>query len=183
MNYNDRLHFAKTRECRQPKCSPDLTLVLSETTYRSHSVSEFQDLIASIPCAEPIAFCSLLWLSRSALLRRRYCAVQVQLNPQRTPFWKPRRSRLQCHFKERRRAEKIILSVLWGVVKDRLEALIEEMLVRGIRLDEALGEFEKRFLQTVLARTAGNQCKAAELVHVHRNTLARKIAEHRLKGR
>ena len=68
-------------------------------------------------------------------------------------------------------------------MKDRLEALVGEMLARGIRLDEALEEFEKRFLQTALARTAGNQCKAAELVHVHRNTLARKIAEHRLKGR
>ena len=68
-------------------------------------------------------------------------------------------------------------------MKDRLEALIEEMLDRGIRLDEALEEFEKRFLQTALVRTAGNQCKAAELVHVHRNTLARKITQHRLKGR
>jgi len=59
-------------------------------------------------------------------------------------------------------------------VKERLEALIEEMLKRGIRLDEALEEFEKRFLHTALARTAGNQCKAAELLHIHRNTLARK---------
>ena len=66
-------------------------------------------------------------------------------------------------------------------MKDRLEALIEQMLDRGVRLDEALEEFEKRFLQTALARTAGNQCKAAELVHVHRNTLARKIIQHRLK--
>jgi len=68
-------------------------------------------------------------------------------------------------------------------VKDRLEALIDEMLESGIGLDEALGEFEKRFLQTALARTAGNQCKAAELVHVHRNTLARKILQHRLNSR
>jgi len=59
------------------------------------------------------------------------------------------------------------------------------MLDPGIRLDEALEEFEKRFLQTALARTAGNQCKAkaAELVHVHRNTLARKLTQHRLKRR
>ena len=38
-------------------------------------------------------------------------------------------------------------------MKDRLEALIDEMLESGIGLDEALGEFEKRFLQTALART------------------------------
>ena len=68
-------------------------------------------------------------------------------------------------------------------MKARLEALVDEMLECGIRLDEALKEFEKRFLQAALARTAGNQCKAAELVHVHRNTLARKIIQYRLKAR
>ena len=69
------------------------------------------------------------------------------------------------------------------VVKERLEDLVEEMLKRGIRLEDATEEFEKRFIQTALARTTGNQCKAAELLHIHRNTLARKILQHRLNSR
>ena len=67
-------------------------------------------------------------------------------------------------------------------MKERLEALVEEMLKRGIRLEDATEEFEKRFIQTALARTTGNQCKAAELLHIHRNTLARKIVRHRLNA-
>jgi DNA-binding NtrC family response regulator len=65
-------------------------------------------------------------------------------------------------------------------VKDHLEALVEEMLKHGIRLDDAMEDFETRFIQIALARTSGNQCKAAELLHIHRNTLARKILQHRL---
>jgi len=67
-------------------------------------------------------------------------------------------------------------------VKERLEALVQEMLSRGILLEDAMEEFETRFIQTALARTNGNQCKAAELLHIHRNTLARKILQHRLNS-
>src|SRR5262245_55842452 len=35
------------------------------------------------------------------------------------------------------------------------------MLEQKVRLNEALEEFEKQFLQTALARSGGNQCKAA----------------------
>jgi len=68
------------------------------------------------------------------------------------------------------------------LLKDRLEALVEEMLKRGIRLEDAMGEFETRFIQTARERTTGNQCKAAELLHIHRNTLPRKIVRHRLNA-
>ena len=68
-------------------------------------------------------------------------------------------------------------------MKETLESIVAEMLAQKVSLDEALEEFEKRFIQTALTRTSGNQCKAAELLHIHRNTLARKVAEYKLKRR
>ena len=67
-------------------------------------------------------------------------------------------------------------------MKEKLESLVAEMIERQIHLDEALGEFEKRFIQTVLAKTRGNQTKAAQVLGLHRNTLNRKIALHKLNG-
>jgi len=67
-------------------------------------------------------------------------------------------------------------------VKQQLEALVTEMIEHRIYLDEALDEFEKRFIQTALSKTRGNQTKAAEVLGVHRNTLNRKISQHKLNG-
>jgi DNA-binding NtrC family response regulator len=67
-------------------------------------------------------------------------------------------------------------------VKEKLEALVAEMIERRIYLDEALNEFEKRFIQTALSKTRGNQTKAAQVLGVHRNTLNRKIGLHKLNG-
>jgi len=54
------------------------------------------------------------------------------------------------------------------------------MVERGILFDEAVGEFEKRFIKKVLERTEGNQSQAAEMLGIHRNTLSRKIGEYKL---
>ncbi len=67
-------------------------------------------------------------------------------------------------------------------MKEKLESLVAEMIERRIYLDEAMGEFEKRFIQNALAKTGGNQTKAAQVLGVHRNTLNRKIAQHKLNG-
>jgi DNA-binding protein Fis len=68
------------------------------------------------------------------------------------------------------------------VVKEKLESLVTEMIERSIYLDEALSEFEKKFIQSALSKTRGNQTKAAVVLGVHRNTLNRKIAQHKLNG-
>jgi DNA-binding NtrC family response regulator len=68
-------------------------------------------------------------------------------------------------------------------VKELLEALVAEMLEQNVCLNKALEEFEKQFLQTALRRSNGNQCKAARLLHIHRNTLARKIIQYKIKRR
>lgn len=68
-------------------------------------------------------------------------------------------------------------------MRDQLEGLISLMVERGILFDEAVGEFEKRFIKRVLERTNGNQSRAAEVLGIHRNTLSRKISEYRLDHR
>ena len=67
-------------------------------------------------------------------------------------------------------------------MKEKLESLVTEMIERRIYLGEALGEFEKKFIQNALAKTGGNQTKAALVLGVHRNTLNRKIVQHKLNG-
>jgi DNA-binding protein Fis len=60
-------------------------------------------------------------------------------------------------------------------VKDQLEALVAQLVERGIYFDEAVGEFEKRFIKKVLDSHNGNQSRAARVLGIHRNTLSRKI--------
>ena len=68
-------------------------------------------------------------------------------------------------------------------MNERLERLIEEMVEKGIRFVDANREFERRFISRVLAESDGNLSKAADVLGIHRNTLSRKVAEHRLKRR
>jgi DNA-binding NtrC family response regulator len=66
-------------------------------------------------------------------------------------------------------------------MREQLEQLVHEMVTRGIRYDEAQREFEKKFITQVLLKADGNLGKAADLLGIHRNTLARKITEYRLR--
>ena len=68
-------------------------------------------------------------------------------------------------------------------MNEKLERLVEEMVSRGIRFDDASREFERRFISRVLADSDGNLSKAADVLGMHRNTLSRKVVEHRLKRR
>ena len=62
-------------------------------------------------------------------------------------------------------------------MKDQLEALISRMIENGIQYPEAVGEFEKRFIQRVLEKNNGNRSKTAQALGIHRNTLSRKREE------
>jgi DNA-binding NtrC family response regulator len=66
-------------------------------------------------------------------------------------------------------------------MKEQLERLVDEMVDKGLRYDEAHREFEKRYIAHALARADGNLGRAADLIGIHRNTLSRKIAEYRLR--
>jgi DNA-binding NtrC family response regulator len=62
-------------------------------------------------------------------------------------------------------------------MKQRLDDLIHEMIEGGIRFPEAKREFEKRFLTRVIEREKGNLSRAARALHIHRNTLSKKLQE------
>ena len=64
-----------------------------------------------------------------------------------------------------------------------LDQLVTEMVNRGVHYDDARHEFEKRFLACVIEKANGNLCKAAETLGVHRNTLARKSKQLKIKAR
>jgi DNA-binding NtrC family response regulator len=66
-------------------------------------------------------------------------------------------------------------------VREQLERLVQEMLDRGVRYDDARREFEKVFITRALQRSKGNVGDAADLLGLHRNTVARKMAEYRIR--
>jgi transcriptional regulator with PAS, ATPase and Fis domain len=65
-------------------------------------------------------------------------------------------------------------------VKHELEALVAQMVDKGILFGEARREFEKRFIARILQRHRGNLSRAAKDLRIHRNTLGRKIDEYKL---
>ena len=68
-------------------------------------------------------------------------------------------------------------------MRDQLESLIMQMYKSNILYSEAVCEFKKRFILTVLEENKGNQCRAARELGMHRNTLSRTITELRIDMR
>jgi Fis family transcriptional regulator, factor for inversion stimulation protein len=66
-------------------------------------------------------------------------------------------------------------------LKEQLDRLVDELVTRGVRFEEAQREFEKKFISHILTKADGNLCQAADLLGMHRNTLSRKITEYRLR--
>ncbi len=62
-------------------------------------------------------------------------------------------------------------------MKRELDHLVLGMQAAGMTYVDAVREFKKRFILEVLARHRGNQCKAAEELGMHRNTLSRTLSE------
>ena len=65
-------------------------------------------------------------------------------------------------------------------MKEKLDALINQMVEDDIDYEDAVGEFEKRFIRRVLEKANGNQSKAAKTLGIHRNTQSRKLEQLRL---
>lgn len=65
-------------------------------------------------------------------------------------------------------------------MRDQLESLVGMMVERGIPLEEAVTEFEKKFIKRVLEHQNGNRSRAAKILGIHRNTLSRKVDEYKL---
>lgn len=62
-------------------------------------------------------------------------------------------------------------------MRELLESVVLQMYRAGLQCSEAVREFQKAFILTVLKDQRGNQCRAAEKLGVHRNTLRRTIRE------
>jgi DNA-binding NtrC family response regulator len=69
------------------------------------------------------------------------------------------------------------------MISDRLDRLVEEMVDRGVQFEDAVREFEKRFIARVLGKSDGSLTKAADVLGMHRNTLTRKMGEYKIKRR
>jgi DNA-binding NtrC family response regulator len=61
-----------------------------------------------------------------------------------------------------------------------LEQVIGEVVGKGLYWPEVAGEFEKMFIMQALRLSGGNVSRAAEVMGVHRNTLSKKIREHKI---
>jgi len=62
-------------------------------------------------------------------------------------------------------------------VRRELDSLVTQMHSSGIRYEDAVRDFKRQFLREVLAAHRGNQCKAADELGIHRNTLSRIMAD------
>ena len=67
------------------------------------------------------------------------------------------------------------------MIRDDLVGLVQQMIDRGILFNDAHREFERVFITRALAKTNYNVCRAAKMTGMHRNTLARKMTEYRIK--
>ena len=62
-------------------------------------------------------------------------------------------------------------------LKRELDRVVTQLHSAGVSYAEAVKQFKKRYILEVLSHHKGNQCKAAEELGMHRNTLSRTLAE------
>ena len=59
----------------------------------------------------------------------------------------------------------------------RLYQIVDELVRRGLTLDQARREFERQFIVASLKSNRGNFCRSARSLGVHRNTLRNKVSD------
>jgi DNA-binding NtrC family response regulator len=69
------------------------------------------------------------------------------------------------------------------MISERLQRLVDEMVEKGVHFEDAVHEFEKRFIARVLSQCDGSLTKASDALGMHRNTLTRKIESYKIKRR
>lgn len=62
-------------------------------------------------------------------------------------------------------------------MKRELDSLVTQMHSTGVSYEDAVRAFKRQYLYEVLLAHRGNQCKAADDLGMHRNTLSRTMAE------
>jgi DNA-binding NtrC family response regulator len=73
-------------------------------------------------------------------------------------------------------------SIVGGVVtkqnlNGQLGQIVDELVRRGVPLDQARREFEKQFIVATLRTNEGNLSRSARSLGVHRNTLRNKVSD------
>jgi DNA-binding NtrC family response regulator len=69
------------------------------------------------------------------------------------------------------------------MISDRLDRLVDEMVERGVQFEDAIHEFEKRFISRVLGCCDGSLTRTADTLGIHRNTLTRKMGVYKIRRR
>jgi DNA-binding NtrC family response regulator len=59
----------------------------------------------------------------------------------------------------------------------RLYQIVDELVRRGLTLEQARREFERQFIVASLKSNRGNFCRSARSLGVHRNTLRNKVSD------
>ena len=59
----------------------------------------------------------------------------------------------------------------------QLGQIVDELVRRGVPLDQARREFEKQFIVATLRTNEGNLSRSARSLGVHRNTLRNKVSD------
>ncbi len=67
-------------------------------------------------------------------------------------------------------------------LKDRLESICLEMIDKGILFSEAVEQFENCFIAEIVRRNDGHLMNAADVLGIHRNTLAKRLTRYKAKN-
>lgn len=59
----------------------------------------------------------------------------------------------------------------------RLFQIVDELVRRGVTLEQARKEFKRQFIVASLKSNQGNLCRSARSLGVHRNTLRNKVSD------
>jgi|SRR5580700_474315 DNA-binding NtrC family response regulator len=72
---------------------------------------------------------------------------------------------------------------LQAQMKERFDGLVGDLMVAGFFLEQAVEILERGMIERSLQVTNTNQSEAAKLLGIHRNTLQRKMVEHKIDGK
>lgn len=61
-------------------------------------------------------------------------------------------------------------------LKDGLSRIVDELVRRGVTLEQARKEFERQFIVASIRSNQGNLGRSAQSLGVHRNTLRNKVS-------
>lgn len=68
-------------------------------------------------------------------------------------------------------------------IDGQLQRIIDELVSKGVPLEAARKEFERKYVAAAVERSSGNMGRAAQTLGIHRNTLRAKISLLKVKPR